>query len=41
MSTHWCEAEDAADEAGKFAIGFKVTSDPGARPLAFKLVRAL
>ncbi len=37
MSVHWREAEDAADEDGKFAIGFKVTFDRGAQPTKLKV----
>ena len=37
MSAHWREAEDAADEDGKFAVGFKVTFDRGAQPTKLKV----
>ena len=32
MSAHWHEAQDAADDDGKFAIGLKVSFDRGAAP---------
>ena len=37
MSGHWREAEDAADEDGKFGIGFKVTFDRGSSPTKLKV----
>lgn len=37
MSVHWREAEDSADEDGKFAVGFKVTFDRGAQPTKLKV----
>ena len=37
MSAHWREAEDAADEDGKFALGFKATYDRGAQPTKLKV----
>ena len=37
MNAHWREAEDAADEDGKFAVGFKVTFDRGAQPTKLKV----
>jgi len=37
MSAHWREAQDAADDDGKFAIGFKVSFDRGAAPTKLKV----
>ena len=37
MSAHWREAEESADEAGKFGIAFKVTFDRGASPTKLKV----
>jgi hypothetical protein len=37
LSAHYREAEDAADEDGKFAIGFKVSFDRGASPTKLKI----
>ena len=37
MSAHWREAQDAQDEDGKFAVGFKVTFDRGASPTKLKV----
>ena len=37
LSAHWREAEDAADEDGKFGISFKVTFDRGALPTKLKV----
>ncbi len=37
LSAHYREAEDAQDEDGKFAVGFKVTFDRGASPTKLKV----
>ena len=37
MSAHWREAEDAADDDGKFGISFKVSFDRGASPTKLKV----
>ena len=37
LNAHWREAEDAADDDGKFAVGFKVTFDRGAQPTKLKV----
>jgi hypothetical protein len=37
LSAHWREAEDAADDEGKFGIGFKITFDRGAQPTKLKV----
>ena len=37
LSSHFREAEDAADEDGKFSIGFKVSFDRGASPTKLKV----
>lgn len=37
LSAHYREAEDAADEDGKFAIGFKVSFNRGASPTKLKV----
>ena len=37
MSAHWREAQDAQDDDGKFAVGFKVTFDRGASPTKLKV----
>jgi len=37
LSAHWREAEDAADDDGKFGVGFKVTFDRGAQPTKLKV----
>ena len=37
MSAHWREAQDAQDDEGKFAVGFKVTFDRGASPTKLKV----
>ena len=37
MSAHWREAEDAADEDGKFALAFKVSFDRGASPTKLRV----
>lgn len=37
LSTHFREAEDAADEEGKFSIGFRATFDRGAAPTRIKV----
>lgn len=37
LSAHYCEAENSADEEGKFSIGFRVTFDRGASPTKLKV----
>ena len=37
MSAHWREAEDAADNDGKFTVAFKATFDRGAPPTKLKV----
>ena len=37
LSANYREAEDAADEDGKFGIGFKVSFDRGASPTKLKV----
>lgn len=37
LSAHYREAEDSADEDGKFGIAFKVTFDRGASPTKLKV----
>jgi hypothetical protein len=37
LSAHYREAQDSADEDGKFGIGFKVTFDRGASPTKLKV----
>ena len=37
MGVHWREAQDAQDDDGKFAIGFKVTFDRGNSPTKLKV----
>ena len=37
MSAHWREAQDAADDEGKFAVAFKATFDRGASPTKLKV----
>lgn len=37
MSAHWREAQDAQDDDGIFAIGFKVSFDRGASPTKLKV----
>jgi len=37
LSTHYAEAEDSADEDGKFSIGFKATFDRSHSPTKLKV----
>ena len=37
LSAHWREAQEAQDDDGKFAVGFKVTFDRGASPTKLKV----
>jgi hypothetical protein len=37
LSAHWREAEDAADDDGKFAVAFKATFDRGSAPTKLKV----
>jgi len=37
LTTHYSEAEDSADEDGKFSIGFKVTFDRSHSPTKLKV----
>ena len=37
LSAHWREAQDAADDDGKFAVTFKTTVDRGASPTKLKV----
>ena len=37
LSAHYREAEDSADEDGKFGIGFRVNFDRGASPTKLKV----
>ena len=37
LNTHYAEAEDSADEDGKFGIGFKVTFDRSHSPTKLKV----
>jgi hypothetical protein len=37
MIAHWREAQDAADDEGKFAVAFKATFDRGAQPTKLKV----
>ena len=37
LRAHWREAEDAADDDGKFGIAFKATFDRGAQPTKIKV----
>ncbi len=37
LTTHWREAQDAADDDGKFAVAFKATFDRGAQPTKLKV----
>jgi hypothetical protein len=38
LQAHFREAEDSADEDGKFCIGFRATFDRGASPTRLKVV---
>jgi hypothetical protein len=38
LEAHFREAEDAADEDGKFSIAFRATFDRGASPTKLKVV---
>jgi hypothetical protein len=38
LTAHFCEAEDSADEEGRFGIGFKVTFDRSHSPTKLKVV---
>ena len=37
LNTHYAEAEDSADEDGKFSIGFKATFDRSHSPTKLKV----
>ncbi len=37
MTAHWREAQDSADDDGKFGIAFKATFDRGASPTKLKV----
>ena len=37
LTAHYREAQDSADEDGKFSIGFRVTFDRGASPTKLKV----
>ena len=38
LSAHWREAEEVADDDGKFGIAFKATFDRGAKPTRLKVI---